>query len=513
MLDGGENQFDIDDAENSKHLSGDIMGEEQDVVYAQKNCFHEDSTANIDAVCDVTWHETTNAVNYIFEGYSCELSRLQDYDVFAYNGMNDTIYRNSGGEGGSIKGGGVKGGRVKEITKENNGLRTETVNPYKRLRDSVNINMRKRDYMTVENQCRQLLLQYPDSTESPTAVAKLYHACLRTDSSGNKMTPLKTFYESLLLNNTGNVSLLRKTFYFLQKCTVSLHQYQSAMTGFQQIIQQYPQSYEGLCASWDYAATSLLLNGHGGGMKESGNTVNPDLISPAKPFFNLNTYYSQEELTERDLTDAGGDTIKARLLKHDEYDIQKFTKEERKVIFTNVSVVLKDDKSKAELKEKILEEKSKSKDEKTSLKAIKELTLIKTLKDVVKQKRPKDRLEHIKNINSDIKRVFGIGVTPKKETVNNLIPLTYEMSQNYPNPFNPVTKINFALPKTGMVKLIIYDILGREIKNLINNETRFAGRYTVEFNGSNLASGVYFARILVNEGKDFMSVKKMILVK
>jgi hypothetical protein len=87
------------------------------------------------------------------------------------------------------------------------------------------------------------------------------------------------------------------------------------------------------------------------------------------------------------------------------------------------------------------------------------------------------------------------------------------MSQNYPNPFNPVTKINFALPKTGMVKLIIYDILGREIKNLINNETRFAGRYTVEFNGSNLASGVYFARILVNEGKDFMSVKKMILVK
>ena len=226
------------------------------------------------------------------------------------------------------------------------------------------------------------------------------------------------------------------------------------MTGFQQIIQQYPQNYEGLCASWDYAATSLLLNGHGGGMKESGNTVNPDLISPAKPFFNLNTYYSQEELTERDLTDAGGDTIKARLLKHDEYDRQKFTKEERKVIFTNVSVVLKDDKSKAELKEKILEEKSKSKDEKTSLKAKKELTLIKTLKDVVKQKRPKDRQEHIKNINSDIRRVFGIGVTPKKETVNNLIPLTYEMSQNYPNPFNPVTKINFALPKTGMVKLM-----------------------------------------------------------
>ena len=69
------------------------------------------------------------------------------------------------------------------------------------------------------------------------------------------------------------------------------------------------------------------------------------------------------------------------------------------------------------------------------------------------------------------------------------------------------------MPKDAKVKLVIYDILGREVKVLVNNEFRTAGKYITEFNGSNLASGVYFARILVNEGKDFMAVKKMILVK
>lgn len=63
------------------------------------------------------------------------------------------------------------------------------------------------------------------------------------------------------------------------------------------------------------------------------------------------------------------------------------------------------------------------------------------------------------------------------------------------------------------MKLVIYDILGREIKTLVNNEFRSAGKYITEFNGSNLASGIYFARILVNEGIDFMAVKKMVLIK
>jgi len=90
------------------------------------------------------------------------------------------------------------------------------------------------------------------------------------------------------------------------------------------------------------------------------------------------------------------------------------------------------------------------------------------------------------------------------------IPVNYELSQNYPNPFNPVTKINFDLPKEGLVKLKVYDLLGREIAVLVNNEFKQPGRYTVEFNGTNLASGIYFYRI---ETKEFIQTKKMVLVK
>ncbi|MGB3019232.1 MAG: T9SS type A sorting domain-containing protein, partial [Ignavibacteria bacterium] len=95
------------------------------------------------------------------------------------------------------------------------------------------------------------------------------------------------------------------------------------------------------------------------------------------------------------------------------------------------------------------------------------------------------------------------------------VPGTFEMSQNYPNPFNPTTKIDFAIPKTASVSLKIYDISGREIKTLINNETIFTGKYTVDWNstgnsGSLVSSGVYFYRI-ISGGQAI--TKKMMLIK
>src|SRR5260221_1866488 len=90
------------------------------------------------------------------------------------------------------------------------------------------------------------------------------------------------------------------------------------------------------------------------------------------------------------------------------------------------------------------------------------------------------------------------------------VPLTYSLSQNYPNPFNPVTKINYSIAKDNKVKLVIYDILGREVITLLNNEFKQAGRYSVNFDGTNFASGVYFYRI---EAGNFVQSKKMLLIK
>lgn len=98
-----------------------------------------------------------------------------------------------------------------------------------------------------------------------------------------------------------------------------------------------------------------------------------------------------------------------------------------------------------------------------------------------------------------------IGITEH----NSRIPSGFKLLQNYPNPFNPTTVISYEMPVSGYVRLTIYDILGREIKILVNGYQK-AGYYDVRFNAGNLASGVYFYRILAY---DFAVTKKMVLLK
>lgn len=92
---------------------------------------------------------------------------------------------------------------------------------------------------------------------------------------------------------------------------------------------------------------------------------------------------------------------------------------------------------------------------------------------------------------------------------SNFTPQGYSLSQNYPNPFNPSTVINYRLAKAGKVVLKIYDLLGREISTLVDGE-KAAGSYSVTFNATNLASGMY---IYVIKTDGFVSSNKMILLK
>jgi photosystem II stability/assembly factor-like uncharacterized protein len=96
------------------------------------------------------------------------------------------------------------------------------------------------------------------------------------------------------------------------------------------------------------------------------------------------------------------------------------------------------------------------------------------------------------------------------QNINSDVPEYFALYQNYPNPFNPITKIMYDLPNAAKVKIIVYDILGREVIKLVNNELKKPGRYYVEFNGNNYASGVYFYRI---EAGEFVLAKKMVLLK
>ncbi len=89
------------------------------------------------------------------------------------------------------------------------------------------------------------------------------------------------------------------------------------------------------------------------------------------------------------------------------------------------------------------------------------------------------------------------------------VPKTFSLNQNYPNPFNPVTKIEYAVPNDMKVTIKVYDMIGREVSVLVN-EIQKAGYYSVEWNGNQLSSGVYFYKM---QAGDFNAVKKMLMIK
>ena len=93
--------------------------------------------------------------------------------------------------------------------------------------------------------------------------------------------------------------------------------------------------------------------------------------------------------------------------------------------------------------------------------------------------------------------------------ISNEIPEGFSLYQNYPNPFNPTTKIKFQISKLSDVKLIVYDILGREVATLVNERLK-AGTYEVEFEGTSLPNGVYFYTLITDS---FKETKRMVLKK
>ena len=110
------------------------------------------------------------------------------------------------------------------------------------------------------------------------------------------------------------------------------------------------------------------------------------------------------------------------------------------------------------------------------------------------------------------------------EKIKNEFPNEFVLSQNYPNPFNPTTTISYQIPdqlwsrkpsvtlsgvEESFVQLKIYDVLGNEIATLVN-ESQAAGNYSIQFEGSNLSSGIYYYQLKTDQ---FMETKKMLLIK
>lgn len=112
------------------------------------------------------------------------------------------------------------------------------------------------------------------------------------------------------------------------------------------------------------------------------------------------------------------------------------------------------------------------------------------------------------NVSISPEYIINADPTSRRSGANGL-PHSYELHQNYPNPFNPVTIIKYQVAEFSHVQIKVFDLLGREVDSLIDEE-KMAGNYEVVFNADDLPSGIYFYWMRSNE---FSSIKKMILIK
>ncbi len=113
--------------------------------------------------------------------------------------------------------------------------------------------------------------------------------------------------------------------------------------------------------------------------------------------------------------------------------------------------------------------------------------------------------------------VFRVGIPVGVQNIGVNIPDNFTVYQNYPNPFNPTTKIKFALPTSSFAKLVVYDMLGREIETLVNEQLN-AGTYEADWSAAQFSSGVYYYKLVVDGGstglpRGYVETKKMVLMK
>jgi hypothetical protein len=114
------------------------------------------------------------------------------------------------------------------------------------------------------------------------------------------------------------------------------------------------------------------------------------------------------------------------------------------------------------------------------------------------------------NVNADAAAYVPEADTGIEEiTASNAAPAMFALGQNYPNPFNPATRLTYDLPKQTKVKIVVYDMLGREVETLLD-EVKQAGRYTIQFDASKLTSGVYFCSLFHDNQR---ITRKMMLLK
>jgi hypothetical protein len=365
------------------------------------------------------------------------------------NGIYDTVYITSGGEGGSYP------GNLKKTSNSADILYFEAIQKRK-----------QRDYTSAINKCKVLINEHDTSSYFNSAMSELYLNYLESDTSGNQtitnglFNNLKTYIEQKMQQYPNNAQFVERAYKYHLMCLVKVKSYTEAIAGYENIMNNHPDPIVRLNASWDRSAVVFMM-GQGGSENDnsikSSKSRNTKLLDKnpvhriAKDIFREQKV--QSEQMEKNISDEQ--------LNNEDVSTVVYTKEEKQM-----------------------------------------------LERRIENYNPTDKKDFMDKLSKDIKLIEQINTAKNTKKTNANVPRSFKLHQNYPNPFNPTTTIKYEIPKDAEITIKVYDLLGREVFSI--NEYKKAGSYEVKFDGANLASGMYLYSFETNGYKD---TKKMVLLK
>jgi len=451
FIDNGRNNFTTQNHNNVYHIYGYLHTE--DIIFpARNNCWYLTGGGGTSPKYLLFNSATPNSNMSLFLEPTSECPSMLDQIVDRFitnrgNGIYDTIL-------------------ISQINNNPSPTVDET------LFSTGSVNQKSGNNSIAISHFKNILNNHPNSKFLEKSIFNLYECYVASDTNHNQgwrnviFNDLKIFLENKIQQYEENEAFVNVAYDFLLKCKIKIKSYQQAMDGYDFIANNSPSATERLMASINYIDVEGLLQGSGSGMQGDGGLA--------------------EELN----SNQNGKPIKDILLASYKKTKEQIKLNEKRDLKNSSDITTtKEELTKKHKYEKKLEDRAKE-----------NISISNSLTKSERRERIQKDLMLLHNRD---------GYTSKKTKSEISAPIKYELSQNYPNPFNPITNIKYQIQKTGLVTLKIYDLLGREIKTLVN-EIKNPGRYVVSFNGSEFASGVYFYRI---QSGDFVEVKKMVLLK
>jgi len=376
---------------------------------------------------------------------------------------------------------------------------------------------------------KNLIDNYQSSNYLTSSAYELYDSYHSLDTSSNQTykdnlySDCKTYLNAKIQSGNYSYEFNDIAYYLVIMCETNMQNYNDALRDYEFIAMFHPDAEMRLLASWDHNEVEELMGSSGAEKEETMNQFRDRILTKLEIVIKKDSttsimnrlYKERNNDIEKYYLDKGEDIFNKNnssksstdLNSNNNTSIKKTTKENPSQSKTKGDV-----NNKNVLKNPVTNSTKDGTVNKFILSKEKRDNIISKAESNLRTLKNMDKMKKMKMHKEDILLIAGLSLSNKKVNENTTIPLSYNLSQNYPNPFNPVTKINYELPKDGKVKLVIYDILGREMKVLVN-EIKQKGRYTVEFNGTQIASGIYFYRIQIDGGSGFSAVKKMALIK